>query len=925
MLGHATILISQDRPAQAVPFLVATLEQFSLLRFNKLLAMLHLARIACLQKDYTTAVSLAGEILRHDLSRRKGLTVRASLLMADSLMELGDAEGAGQTLARLHGRKLRLAERLQVLPVLLRWQMLSGKYVQAVLGLEEKVQLAGLMESEPACLVHVLLAAAAQSRQMREASRFLLRRARLHYDLATLAQRNPSAASYLVQLQAFDEPACKAPGGLPMTTWPLRRRTCSRLSRTRSRISCALIPAMWVLALTCAASHAAQSPLQTSGGYWLLDLAWDRAAGLAQAPTRADAMELLCLLQAATRLDPRLPEAWRQQYDLLSGLGRHAEALQALARYVELAPDDEPAVLTYVAQQVASAQTAEARMGACNTWLSRKGIPPVVKAFLHRTMAEILAGRLQTEQAIRYARLAVDAFPYDLAAQRLLLDLTNVRGILADLQVALWSVRRNPLDAASLAQVAAGADALGLYEDAAGWYAQSLEVMSKLDQDTTSLTLRIAEHHLDAGQADQAIGILSPLAAGPKPPLEVSLLQAEAYTLKGDPDRARQAAIRALRIVSPAAADEVAASQPTATAPATGPAAASRATSLPASRASVATTRPVPLPSSSASQPVSRPAAATQAVAGVTTQPAATQPIAGAATQPADLEARVQADWIRAIYLSDPAVLADAANVYELYRDQPWARRMYAWALLEAGQADRAAPIFATDAKTDPWSALGLARSLYEQSDRRGAGDALSTLQRIAPTGAAQRAAQRWARRENLPFPAPPQPLVHEAKILLDAFNKALLNLPMRPGDFLQIKVTLDAAPDPGEPWFGRIELTNISDVPIYCGPDGALMPNVMITAATYDPATRDLGQHLLLSLHRQFVLAPGRRSACIGRSTAGRCGSSCVIPTAMSASSSSPSWTRSARAPGPGGRTPPACSASPLRSSTGQPAGQGG
>ncbi len=212
MLRQASILVSQDRPAQAVPFLVATLEQFSLLRLNKVLALLHLARIAHSQMDYTTAASLATEVLRHDLARRKGLAVRACLLLADSLMELGDAEGAGLALAQLDGRRLRLAERLALLPVLLRWQMLSGRYVQAVTGLEEKVQLAGLLEAEQACLVHVLLSAAARARQMCEASRFLLRRARLHYDLNALARRNPSAASYLVQLQAADEPACQAAG-----------------------------------------------------------------------------------------------------------------------------------------------------------------------------------------------------------------------------------------------------------------------------------------------------------------------------------------------------------------------------------------------------------------------------------------------------------------------------------------------------------------------------------------------------------------------------------------------------------------------------------------------------------------------------------------------------------------------------------------
>jgi hypothetical protein len=210
MMQAAALLISQNRPAQAVPYLLATLEQFSLLRMNKILAMLHLARIAQGRMEHATAAMLAGEMLRRDLTRRKGLTVRTCLLLAESQMELGDADAAGEALALLHGRRLRVAEQLQVLPVLLRWQMLSGKYAEAAAYLEEKVRLAALLDAPQACLVHVLLAAATKQQKMYEASRFLLRRAALHYDLSALAERNPSAASYLVQLQVAEKPACEA-------------------------------------------------------------------------------------------------------------------------------------------------------------------------------------------------------------------------------------------------------------------------------------------------------------------------------------------------------------------------------------------------------------------------------------------------------------------------------------------------------------------------------------------------------------------------------------------------------------------------------------------------------------------------------------------------------------------------------------------
>ncbi len=69
---------------------------------------------------------------RYDLAKRKGLARRASLVLAHSLMELGDVDSAGAALAHLHGQKLTMSERRQLLPILLRWQMAEGKYAEAV-------------------------------------------------------------------------------------------------------------------------------------------------------------------------------------------------------------------------------------------------------------------------------------------------------------------------------------------------------------------------------------------------------------------------------------------------------------------------------------------------------------------------------------------------------------------------------------------------------------------------------------------------------------------------------------------------------------------------------------------------------------------------------------------------------------------------
>jgi tetratricopeptide (TPR) repeat protein len=563
--------------------------------------------------------------------------------------------------------------------------------------------------------------------------------------------------------------------------------------------------ALAILTLASAETiHAAPVPTDPAGGFWLLDVAWDQAANLPQAPTRADATELVCLLQAAVRMEPDLAEAWHLQYDLLNGLGRPTEAAQALGKYVALAGDDEPAYLAYASAQVAQGQTAEHRLSACNTWLARKDLPAPVASFLHRTVAEILLNRLQNEQALPHAQMAVRAFPYDLNAQRLLLDLSGQKGPVADLLVALWAVRRNPADTGAIVQVASLADAMGLHNEASTWYAAARQLAGKIGLNDTDLSLRIAGHWLDAGQPDKAAAAIIPLTSKPRATAEAWLLLSNAYEMMGKPEEARQAAGEALKVFWPETSVA-----PTTTAPTT-----------------------------SASLPV---AAST-----------------GPASQPVSLTTRVQADWIRLMYLDEPGTVMDTAQAaVQSDADPLWGRRTLGWSLLRANQADKAIEVFSPAAEIDPWSALGLAEALHQRGDKQAADRALQALQRLGPTGPAWWMARRWSKASGVPLPMPQAAQVGQAQTLLAGFNKTLLRLPMEPNQFLEVKVQMDDPPAIGEPWFGRVQLTNISDQPIYCGPDGALMPNVLLSAMVYNPATRDIGQRLLLSLYRRMVLAP--------------------------------------------------------------------
>jgi len=201
---HATALISQGMFEQAVPLLAEAAERFSLFRISKLLALEHLGVIAHSQGQYPSAARLSAEVLRYRLARRRGLGKMASLVLADSLMEMHDLDGAAEALSYMDGQTLTIPEQLQALPVMLRWQLTVGKYKHAVHDLRQKVRLAERLDSERASLVHLLLAAAARRCGLEAAWSFLFRRAALYHDLDVLAQKNPSIGAILKELQAQD-------------------------------------------------------------------------------------------------------------------------------------------------------------------------------------------------------------------------------------------------------------------------------------------------------------------------------------------------------------------------------------------------------------------------------------------------------------------------------------------------------------------------------------------------------------------------------------------------------------------------------------------------------------------------------------------------------------------------------------------------
>jgi len=197
---YATSLISNGMMAEAMPYLHEALTRFSIFRSAKLLAYQHLAAISHWRGDYRSAAKLCREVLRYRIARRKGLANMACLILADACMEMNDLDGAAEALSNLNQDSLRLTEQVQLLPVLLRWQVATARFEDAVADLPVKVRLAELLDAERASLSCLLMSYAARKCGMDDAWPFLLRRAAVYHDLEELSVKNPQISGYLKEL-----------------------------------------------------------------------------------------------------------------------------------------------------------------------------------------------------------------------------------------------------------------------------------------------------------------------------------------------------------------------------------------------------------------------------------------------------------------------------------------------------------------------------------------------------------------------------------------------------------------------------------------------------------------------------------------------------------------------------------------------------
>jgi tetratricopeptide (TPR) repeat protein len=185
------VLIAYGRLDDAEARLERMLGRFSLSERAQSMLFQQLAWLLFRRERFAEVVEICRELLRHRVGRIQGLGFHIRLMLADSLLLLGQVEEAYAAFRPVYDAPLTLAERMKLLPVQLRYELAAGHAGAAASGLAEKVRVAELLESPRAALVHALLAEACRRESMPAQQAFLAERARLYHDLEPLAEKYP--------------------------------------------------------------------------------------------------------------------------------------------------------------------------------------------------------------------------------------------------------------------------------------------------------------------------------------------------------------------------------------------------------------------------------------------------------------------------------------------------------------------------------------------------------------------------------------------------------------------------------------------------------------------------------------------------------------------------------------------------------------
>lgn len=211
LAARSPMLIAQGQFDLAEHEIEQALKSFSIFRTSKLLSLHHLALLRHAQRRWHEAAELCRALLRQRLGSLKGLSRQSRLILADSLVEMGDLRGAHHAIGSLYEERLSLGEAMNLLAVQLDYLWRVNAWAAMFEGIATKVQLAELMNTVTSARVQALLALAAKKVGRLDWSDYLRRRVELLADIDELTKARP----ILHELYRIDTPGTQSPDPSP--------------------------------------------------------------------------------------------------------------------------------------------------------------------------------------------------------------------------------------------------------------------------------------------------------------------------------------------------------------------------------------------------------------------------------------------------------------------------------------------------------------------------------------------------------------------------------------------------------------------------------------------------------------------------------------------------------------------------------------
>lgn len=184
-------LIAAGQFEQAEEQIEGALRSFSLFRASKMMSLHHLALLRHAQRRWSDAADLCRALLHQRLGTLKALARQSRLILADSLLEVGDLRGAYDVISSLYQQRLTLAEAISLQAVQLDYLWRINAWDAMLAGVSTKVQLSELAGTPNAARMQALLALAARRKGQKDWENYLVRRVELLVDVNPLVTERP--------------------------------------------------------------------------------------------------------------------------------------------------------------------------------------------------------------------------------------------------------------------------------------------------------------------------------------------------------------------------------------------------------------------------------------------------------------------------------------------------------------------------------------------------------------------------------------------------------------------------------------------------------------------------------------------------------------------------------------------------------------